>query len=200
MNNDLKERLPFHTKISLLIALVIFILAALLIPEIEPKPYKPRVGTAVRTIELPPQMRQLKEPPPPPKPKMPVAAETESEVEAATIERTDFTGFEKQPPKLDVGKVYEFWAVEVKPELVGYVEPEYPDLARRAEIEGTVTIEVVVDTTGRVASAKIAKSLHQLCDDAALKAARQWRFSPAKQRDRPVQVRVHVPVRFTLEK
>jgi len=200
MGNDLKERSPFYIKLSFLISLVACIIACFIIPETALKPYKPRVETAVRTIELPHQLQQLKEPPPPPKPKMPVEAETEKETEAATIDKTVFEEPWKKPPELKTAKVYEFWAVEVKPKLESYVEPNYPELARKAEIEGTVFLEVVVDTIGRVVDVKVVKSLHALCDQSAVDAARKWRFSPAKQRDKPVPVRVQVPVRFTLEK
>ncbi|MCK4352630.1 energy transducer TonB [candidate division WOR-3 bacterium] len=198
MNNDLKERLPFHNKLSFLIAIIACILACLFIPKTRPRKWEPKVDAVVRAIQLPPQMQQLKEPPPPPKPKMPVAAESEKEIEASTIDRTDF-GFEKRPPKLTTPEVYEFWAVEVKPQLKLYVEPEYPELARKAEIEGTVYLELIIDTSGRVINVKVLQSLNELCDQAAMRAARKWKFSPAQQRDRPVCVKVHQPVRFRLK-
>ncbi|MDI6839762.1 MAG: TonB family protein [bacterium] len=198
-SRDLKEMTPFYTKLGLLITLVILCLACLFIPETKPKPYKLKAAIPIRTIELPPQLQQLKEPPPPPKPMMPVAAKTDEEVEASTIDRTVFEESWKKPPELKA-TVYEFWAVEVKPKLEYYIEPEYPELARKAEIEGTVFLEVIVDTTGRVVDIKVTKSLHELCDQSAINAARKWIFSPAKQRDRPVPVRVQVPVRFVLEK
>lgn len=199
MENDLKERTPFNTKLSFLITILVLILMCLLVPAIERKPYTPRVDAALQAIELPPQLQQLREPPPPPKPKMPVAAESEEEVEAATMESSDFDGFEKQPT-MDV-EVYDFYKVEVKPKLLMKycVDPVYPEFARKAGIEGTVLVEVIVDTTGYVIDAKVVKKLHQLLDTEAVKAVRKWRYTPARQRDRPVRVRVHQPVRFSLE-
>lgn len=197
-NRDLKEITPFYTKLGILIPLVILCLACLFIPETKPKPYKLKVTGPFRPIEPLPQLQQLNEPPPPPKPMIPVPAKTDAEVQAPTIGPT--TDFDKIPPEPKTGKVYEFWAVEVQPKLEYCVEPEYPELARKAEIEGTVFLEIIVDTIGRVVDIKVIKSLHELCDQSAVNAVRKWIFSPAKQRDRPVSVRIRQPVTFTLEK
>ena len=95
---------------------------------------------------------------------------------------------------------FEFWAVDEKPELIHYVAPEYPKEARKAEIEGIIHLEVVVDATGYVVNVKVKKSLHPLCDNAAVKVAWKWKFEPAKIKGEPVPVKVIVPVHFTLEK
>lgn len=202
MSNDLKESVPFNTKVSFAITLIALIIACLFIPETAPQPYKRKVEGVVQAIELPPQLKQLEEPPPPPKPMMPVEAKTDEEVDASTIDRTDFTGFEKAPPLPKTDEVYEFWKVEVKPQLLKqyYVEPEYPDFARKAGIEGQVLLKLLVNEEGRVVDITVVKSLHELLDVAAIKAVSQWRYSPAKQRDQPVKVWVVQPVRFSLEK
>jgi protein TonB len=196
---DLKGRTPFYTKLSLLITLVLLIIASVFIPATQPKPLTRKVEAAVRTIELPPQLQQFEEPPPPPKLEMPVAAESEEEVEASTIDPTAGIDFEKQPPMPKTEEVYDFYAVEEKPYPVKKYYPKYPEIARKAGIEGQVMLELIVDTTGLVIDVKVVKPLYELLDAAAVKAARKWRFKPAKQRDRPVKVRVYLPVRFSLE-
>jgi TonB family protein len=57
------------------------------------------------------------------------------------------------------------------------VEADYPPLARAARISGGVVVEVIVDETGAVASARVISG-HPLLKDAAVNAARQWQFSP----------------------
>lgn len=197
---DLKEQAPFNMKVSWLAALLIFILACLIMPEMKVSAYTPKVRKAIRTIELPQQMKQLEEPPPPPKPKMPVAAETEEEIEAATIEETDMTGFEKVPKKFEM-EAYEFYAVDKPPEVIPstQVSPKYPTIARKAGIEGTVYLELIVDTLGYVRSVKVLKGFNPDCEGEAVRAAKQWRFSPGMQRDRPVPVRVSIPIHFKLK-
>lgn len=58
------------------------------------------------------------------------------------------------------------------------VQPEYPDLARRMEISGTVKVEVVVSPNGAVKEARVLGG-HPVLAGAALAAAKKWRFEPA---------------------
>jgi protein TonB len=75
---------------------------------------------------------------------------------------------------------------ETRPaQVVRRVEPEYPDLARQARVEGDVTVQVTVGPSGRVERAFVLKG-EDLLDEAALKAVRQWTFEPALQEGVPV--------------
>jgi TonB family protein len=58
------------------------------------------------------------------------------------------------------------------------VQPNYPELARRMNITGTVKVEVVVAPNGTVKEAKVVGG-HPVLADAALEAVRKWRFEPA---------------------
>ena len=58
------------------------------------------------------------------------------------------------------------------------VQPEYPALAKKMNIAGTVKIEVVVAPNGTVKDARIVGG-HPVLATAALEAARKWRFEPA---------------------
>jgi TonB family protein len=58
------------------------------------------------------------------------------------------------------------------------VDPVYPDLAKRARISGIVVVEVTVDHNGEVIAAR-AISGHPLLRDAAVAAARLWKFQPS---------------------
>jgi protein TonB len=86
---------------------------------------------------------------------------------------------------------------EVPPVPVHTVDPVYPDLARQAELEGTVGLVIVIDERGNVESAKVVSSVPGL-DEAAVAAVLQWKFEPARQRDVPVRVLVFQAVRFQL--
>jgi len=57
------------------------------------------------------------------------------------------------------------------------VQPSYPDLARKMNISGTVKIEVVVLPNGIVKEARIVGG-HPVLANAALEAAKKWRFEP----------------------
>lgn len=58
------------------------------------------------------------------------------------------------------------------------VQPDYPALAKKMNIAGTVKIEVVVSPNGSVKDARIVGG-HPVLAAAALDAARKWRFEPA---------------------
>jgi len=85
--------------------------------------------------------------------------------------------------------------VEELPEAIEKPQPEYPEAARRAGVEGTVLVQALVGTDGRVKDTKVVKSVPGL-DDAAVAAARKWVFKPALSHGEPVEVWVAVPVRF----
>lgn len=66
-------------------------------------------------------------------------------------------------------------------------EPAYPPIAKAVHAGGTVTVQVVVDETGKVTSAQ-AVSGHPLLQQSAAAAARQARFTPTLVAGRPVKV------------
>ena len=78
-----------------------------------------------------------------------------------------------------------------------YVAPAYPPLARTARVEGTVILEAVLDTEGRVREARVLRSV-PLLDAAALEAVQQWTFTPTRLNGDPVPVVLTVTVVFSL--
>ncbi|HLX13123.1 MAG TPA: energy transducer TonB, partial [Bacteroidota bacterium] len=99
-------------------------------------------------------------------------------------------------PDVDPG---EWVPVQVYPVVVRSVMPEYPDLARRAGLEGTVWIKMLVDKEGRVKKTFVVKSQADVFNDAALNAAKQYLFTPAMMNNGPVAVWVTQPFRFSLK-
>jgi TonB family protein len=75
--------------------------------------------------------------------------------------------------------------------------PAYPDAARRMRISGTVVVEVVIDESGKVISAKATDGPGTLAD-AAVQAAIRARFSPTKLSGQPVKVSGVINYKFTL--
>ncbi|HSO73526.1 MAG TPA: energy transducer TonB, partial [Blastocatellia bacterium] len=77
------------------------------------------------------------------------------------------------------------------------VEPTYPPLAKAARVSGSVVVEVTVDEAGGVISAR-AMSGHPLLKEAAVSAARGWRFSPTQLSGVPVKVIGTITFNFNL--
>ena len=76
-------------------------------------------------------------------------------------------------------------------------KPNYSEIAKRARIQGAVSVQVLIDETGRVVSAK-AVSGHPLLTLDAQRAALQARFSPTKLGDQPVRVSGVITYNFVL--
>jgi periplasmic protein TonB len=158
----------------------------------------------------------------PPKVKVePEIKEVENEIEEEIIkidtEITDETVIAPpQPPAIetpleipeeeDLNKT--FLIVETQPAPIGGYEAfykyigkniKYPDQARRMGVEGKVFVQFVVDKDGSITNVEVLKGIGSGCDEEAarvLESAPKW--SPGKQRGRPVRVRMSVPIIFKL--
>ncbi len=78
------------------------------------------------------------------------------------------------------------------------VDPRYPETARRAGLQGTVTIECVIAADGHVRDPRVFRSAHPILDQAAIESVKQWRFRPATLNGSPVAVWFYLTVNFTL--
>ncbi|MBI5733292.1 energy transducer TonB [Candidatus Jorgensenbacteria bacterium] len=94
----------------------------------------------------------------------------------------------------------DFVPVEKLPIAIKQVAPTYPELARRAGIEGTVWVKIWVDKEGRPKKVVVTKSDADIFNEEATKAAMQWLFAPAIMNNGPVSVWVSIPFRFNLNR
>jgi len=82
--------------------------------------------------------------------------------------------------------------------LISRVEPQYPDLARQARIQGTVRLQAVIATDGTVSKLEVVSG-HPLLVQAALDAVRKWRYQETLLDGTPVEVATTISVVFTLQ-
>jgi protein TonB len=82
--------------------------------------------------------------------------------------------------------------------LIRRVEPAYPELAKRARVQGKVVLVVTVDEEGNVTDIRVTSG-HPLLDEAALSAVKQWKYSPTLLNGEPVPVIANVTVFFNLK-
>jgi protein TonB len=168
-------------------------------PEYVPKVYKLREEKKIEVIQMP----EFSIPPPPKeiaRPQIPLEAESEEEVdEEETITETslDIENLPPAPPP-PVDDFEEFLPFDTMPVPLHIERPKYPDLARRADLEGSVDVMIKIDEKGRVVQARVVKSTAEVFNDAAIEAAYKCRFKPALQRDVPVPCRISIPFRFSL--
>ncbi len=200
-NQKFKAGYNRYLRNALYATLVLHFVGIYFSPPFEFKPYvlKEQEFIAIDTaedFELPPPPKEIDQP------VVPIAAEEGEEVDEETeIAPTSFDRIENlpPPPPPPSESSSEFYAFDEPPQLIRYVPPSYPALARQAGIEGTVLLRVVVGTDGKVESATVIQSdVTPAMEKAAMAAARQFLFKPAKQRTVPVRASMAVPIRFKL--
>jgi protein TonB len=199
---DHKKMYGIYLRAGLLSSLVIFIVLFLLVPYAQPLPYELKHEIITMVEDITSYIDKYEEPPPIERPRVVVPAENIGDEEnvVETIAGTEFTEnpIRTRPIGPEI-EIVPYYRVEIKPQPVVQAKPRYPDLARRAGIEGQTVVKALVDIDGSIMDVQILKSSgNQMLDEAALAAARNWKFSPAKQRDKYVRVYVSIPINFKL--
>ncbi len=92
----------------------------------------------------------------------------------------------------------DFLTPESAPVIRKKTEPYYPELALKAGIEGKVWVKLWITEQGKVQEAQILKSDNEIFNQAALDAARQFEFEPARLKGKPIAVWVSVPFAFKI--
>jgi TonB family protein len=105
-----------------------------------------------------------------------------------------------EEPEVDPNRVYNIGGNVTGPVVVDQPEPRYPRWELRRGTEGEVILRLTIGRDGNVESAEVIRSLNQSMDNAALRAARAWRYEPAQLDGNPVRVFKVVAVRFRLER
>jgi periplasmic protein TonB len=84
------------------------------------------------------------------------------------------------------------------PQVIHSVQPEFTEDARRANYEGTVSIQLIVDSQGVPQDVRVTRHLGMGLDQKAIDAVRQYRFRPAMYQGHPVSVQMAIEVDFHL--
>ena len=78
-------------------------------------------------------------------------------------------------------------------------EPHYPLRARRKGYQGTVLLDVIVQTDGSPKLVKLLRSSgHEILDNTALETVKNWKFVPARRGAKYVEAGVEVPITFRI--
>ncbi|MEP7133179.1 MAG: TonB family protein [Acidobacteriota bacterium] len=139
----------------------------------------------------------------PPDPKSPqIAAVPSKEVKNITINNVSAAAATRSEPSEEVpsGPEGEETSDEPQqpPELLSKVNPIYPEIARRAGVEGTVVLDAQISEAGRVEDVQVLRGLPLGLSEAASEAVRHWQYRPARGRSGPVPSHKTVRIVFTL--
>ena len=209
---DLKLKYRRIYEISLIIALTTLIVAFKFFPKFEKEEIVLEGPQELVQVEEVEQTKQENLPPPPPKPPVPIEAPSDDVLDDIEISDTEIDLDEEitaPPPPPKEEKVEEadpvfFVAVEEQPQPIGGIggiqsRIVYPEIAKRAGVQGRVFIKAFVDENGNVVKAEVLKGIGAGCDEAAVDAVKKTKFKPGRQRGKPVKVQVSIPVVFRLQ-
>src|SRR4051794_6197773 len=96
------------------------------------------------------------------------------------------------------GGVFRVGGGVTAPTLLFKKEPEYSEEARKAKYQGTVSLYIEVDPSGKATNIKVVRSLGLGLDEKAMEAVRQWKFKPGYKDGKPVTVAATIEVNFRL--
>jgi protein TonB len=91
------------------------------------------------------------------------------------------------------------YQVDSQPQVLGEVKVPYPPEARRAGVEGTVTLAITIDEQGNVVQAKVVSGPGYGLNEAALQAIRKYRFRPAMKGGEAVATDLKYAYTFLLD-
>jgi protein TonB len=206
---DLKLKYKRVIELGLVVALALCIILFQAFKKFEPAEHVEKTVDIKMEVEEIPQTEQIKMPPPPARPAVPIETESDEIPEDETIEMTELDLSElpppPPPPPTDEDAASIFVPYDDPPNPVGGFAAiqrnlKYPEIARKAGVEGKVVVHVQISEKGAVVNTKILQSLgNNGCDEAAVDAIKSVKWKPAMQRDRPVKVWVAIPVVFKLK-
>jgi protein TonB len=159
-------------------------------------------------IELPPNTPP-ENPPAPIKPLIPIEVSDDTiiddEPDIPNLEIDDFQyALPDAPEDIIEEDIFDVHGIEVLPAMHGgliklYSEIKYPEMARKAGIEGTVIVQFIVNKEGLVESPEIYRGIGGGCDEEVLRVIQKMRFSPGVQNGNLVKVRMAQAFRFQLQ-
>ena len=160
------------------------------------------------------QTKQIVKPPPPPRPPVPVEVPNDEIIDDEDLDLDASLDIEEPlanlpppPPPEEEEEEPEpeiFVVVEEMPELIGGLgeiqrKIKYPEIARKAGVEGRVILQFIVNENGDVTEPAVVRGIGAGCDEEALRVVREAKFKPGKQRGKAVKVKMSLPITFKLK-
>ncbi len=209
---DLRKRYPLYVEIGLVVVLALLIVAFRV--NWNPPSDDDWEAPDQEQIEMEEvqQTEQQETPPPPPKPPVPVEVPNDEVLEDdelnldASLDLSEPASESPPPPPEEEEEEEEpeiFVVVEEMPELIGGLASiqehiVYPDMAKKAGVEGRVIVQFVVDENGDVQNPQVVRGLGAGLDEVALEAVKKAKFEPGMQRGQAVKVKMSLPITFRL--
>lgn len=218
---DLENKKMIFRQIGLILAMAILLLG------FEWKSYDKAIAEiqSSQVLDVPEEIvpiteQKIKPPEPPPVKQVVTINIVEDDVNVdddldIDVEANENTEVEEYIP-VDLGSEEEeveeqqiFMVVESMPEFPGgeaaltkylFENIEYPQMAKESGIQGRVFVTFVVERDGKVTDVKVLRGIGGGCDEEAIRVVKNMpKWTPGKQRGKPVRVQFNLPIKFTLQ-
>lgn len=210
---NLRQRYPLFVQTGMVITLGLLIVAFRLDLRVEENFEVALTDQEVVQMEEIIQTAQVEKPPPPPRPPVPVEVPDDEVLEDdeldldMSLDIDEVPDLPPPPPPKEEEKEEEpeiFVIVEQSPELIGGLpglqkKIKYPEIAKKAGVEGRVFLQFVVDEQGNVHDPVVTRGIGAGCDEEAIRAILEAKFKPGKQRGKAVKVKMSLPITFRLK-
>jgi len=211
---DLKRTYGFFVQVGMIASLLLLILAFNASLQRGDTMEIEQLEQEVVQMEDILQTKQIQKPPPPPRPPVPVEVPNDEILEDddldldASLDLDAPINVPPPPPppdeeeEIDEPEIFEI--VEQMPELIGGIgalqaKARYPEIARKANVEGRVIVQFVVDENGDIREPVILRGIGGGCDEEAIRIITEHaKFVPGRQRGRAVPVKFSLPITFKL--
>jgi len=185
-NTDIKQLYQRTLEQSLIVTLLSVIAFFLICPAPKPKMREQRQAISGFIVEDVPVTRQGVRLRPPAKPALPIPVDDPAMAEDETIEQTLLN--------FDAGSTWgegTFAASNIPilpPRPLVQVMPEFPPEEKKRGVSGTVVLRIEVNEVGAVTAVVVAENTtnSKLCEQAAIEAAKNCRYQPARQGQKAV--------------
>jgi len=84
------------------------------------------------------------------------------------------------------------------PTIIYRLSPAYPAVAHKMGLQGSVTVQAIIDRSGQLRNVAVLRSTSPLFNEATLAAVEQWKFLPGSMRGRPVDTIFELKILFKL--
>jgi len=137
--------------------------------------------------------KEVAPPPEPPKKEQIAEEQVKEEPKPQKVEEV-----KPQPPPLKEGDLLSLEEVDVRPSTIKKVPPRLTITAERASAHGEILLNVLISETGDVLNVKLVKGVSKTLgmNEEAIKAVKEWKFSPAIKSGKRVKVWMLVLVKF----
>ncbi|MDZ7659619.1 energy transducer TonB [Fodinibius sp.] len=205
---DLRNYYSVFLQLSLVVVLGVFIGASKVQFVSEESEVDLTQEQEVVEMEEVTQTKQEEKPPPPPRPQVPVEVPNDEIIEDQDINIDAEINMDEPLPEPEEPEGEEeedfFVAVEQMPKMIGgqewlYENINYPEMARKAGIEGRVIVQFVVGKDGQAKNINVLRGIGGGCDKAAIDVIKKAEFEPGRQRGNAVPVQMAQNITFELQ-